>query len=282
MKVNHKFTVLPFVPDLRQRILDILAQGPIEGPDLLARVSKELPMTKQGLYKALRELLRDEIILKEGRLFSFSKTWLTRLNDFKEKSEQNLGLRLPFPETMAKGRKVIHFNSAEALDIYWSHMFLTLSEQYPGKSLFFFNHHSFYSLERPDAERYLIETISKKKYKLMVTFGKRTAINQQFKKEVERESIQIAIDENIIVPKTDHLSIFGDYFITTRYDAVMMERINKLFSRAVSYQSIDKKELHSILSAARGLKIIISKDARKAEIWKKRLAKNFVIKKSEI
>lgn len=282
MIVNQKFTTIPFASPTRAALMRLLAAGPTLGTDLLAQLQSVSPITKQGLYKALRELLGAEIIIKEGRLYSLNKTWLTRLNDFKETSEQNLGLRLPFSESARSGRKVISFRSAEALDIYWSHMFLTLSEEYPDKALFFFNHHSFFSIERPEAESYLINTIGKKRYRLMVTFGKQTKINQQFKKEVQNEHIQIAIDPAIAVPETDHLSIIGDYFITTRYDASMMKKIDKLFSAADSYAAIDKKALHGILAAGKGLKIIITKDSRKATQWKRRLAKNFVVKKSDL
>ncbi len=282
MIVNQKFTTIPFASPTREGLMRLLAAGPALGTDLLAQLQSVSPITKQGLYKALRELLGAEIIIKEARFYSLNKTWLTRLNDFREVSEQNLGLRLPFAESTSKGRKVISFRSAEALDIYWSHMFLTLSEEYPDKALFFFNHHSFFSIERPEAESYLINTIGKKRYRLMVTFGKQTKINQQFKKEVQNEHIQIAIDPAIVVPETDHLSIIGDYFITTRYDAGMMKKIDKLFSATDSYSTIDKKALHSILAAGKGLKIIITKDSRKATVWKRRLAKNFVVKKQDL
>ncbi len=282
MLVNQKFTLLPFASETREAIMRLLAAGPILGTDLLERLQAISPITKQGLYKALRELLRDEIALKEGRYYSLNKTWLTRLNDYRETSERNLGLRLPFPETTTRGRKVINFANAAALDIYWSHMFLTLSEQYPNKALFFYNHHSFFSLERPDAEAYLIRTISKLRYRLMVTFGQRTALNQHFKQQVQSDTIQIAIDEGIKVPATDHLSIIGDYFITTRYNAGMMKRIHQLFKAALSPESVNKKQLHEILYAGKGLKMIIMKDAAKAMLWKKRLAKNFIVKKSDL
>src|SRR5680860_76402 len=66
MIVNKKFTIAPFASPLQEELLCILAQGAIDGADLLAKVSLKIPTTKQGLYKTLRNLLQNEIAVKEG------------------------------------------------------------------------------------------------------------------------------------------------------------------------------------------------------------------------
>src|SRR5680860_33898 len=119
MIVNKKFTIAPFASPLQEELLCILAQGAIDGADLLAKVSLKIPTTKQGLYKTLRNLLQNEIAVKEGLYYSLNKVWLTRFRDFIEESENNLGISLPFQNPYINGRKVITFKDSETLDIYW-------------------------------------------------------------------------------------------------------------------------------------------------------------------
>ncbi len=276
MIVNQKFTIIPFISSVREAILRTLASEPMDGGNLLESICKETPVSKQGLYKALRELSREEIIIKEQTLFSLNKAWLSRLKDFIEKGEENYGWLLP-----AK-RKVITFKDANSLDIYWGHLFLTLAEQYKNKQFFFFNHHSLFIHERPHSELYLFETTHRKKYKVTITLGVDTLVARQFKQRFGNNNIQITIDNKFSIAKTENVCVIGDYVITTKYGQKTTEKIDKLFRNSLSFSEYEKNELHQILSACKNPKIIIVRNERKSNIWKRRFAKNFMIKKSEL
>ena len=99
---------------------------------------------------------------------------------------------------------------------------------------------------------------------------------------VTKENIQIAIDEKLNVPKTDYLCVVDDYLIITRYDEKITKGIDILFKKSSSFKEREVAELKRILSNCKKPKIIITKNKQKADIWKHRLARNFVIKKSEL
>jgi len=273
---------MPFASSSQEEVLRVLARGPITGADLLVEMSLKLPITKQGLYKILRQLLSSEIIVKGGRFFSLNKLWLTRFNDFIEESGKELGISLPFKDSLLRGRKNITFKDFEALDIYWDHLYLTLAQKFKNSSFFFFNRHSWSIYERPQSEAYLYKISLEKGQKIMITLGVNTIVAQKFKKAFAKNNIQIAIDEKFLIPKTDNLCIVEDYFILTRYDNKTIDLIDSLFNRATSFGGSEFRELHRILLNCKKPKIIITKDNRKANAWRRRLAKNFVIKKSEL
>jgi len=116
----------------------------------------------------------------------------------------------------------------------------------------------------------------------MITLGANTLIAQKFKKDFTKHNIQIAIDEKFFIPKTDHICVVEDYFILTRYDKETVISMDSLFNKAISFGEVEIKELHKILVNCKKLKIIITKNIKKANTWRRRLAKNFVIKKSEL
>jgi hypothetical protein len=282
MIVNKKFTIAPFTSPLQEELLCILAQGAINGVNLLTKVSLKIPTTKQGLYKALRNLLQNEIAIKKGLYYSLNKVWLSRFRDFIEEGENNLGISLPFRNTTLNGKKSITFKDAEALDIYWGHLYLTLKNKFKNSSFFFYNRHSWSIYERPHSETYLYKISLKGGGKIMITLGVNTLIAQKFKKDFSKENIQITIDEKFLIPKTDHICIIEDYFILTRYDKKTVALIDSLFNKAIFFGETETKELHRILLNCKKPRIIITKNIKKANIWKRRLAKNFVIKKSEL
>lgn len=282
MIVNKKFTIAPFTSPLQEELLSVLVQGAINGTDLLTKVSLKTTTTKQGLYKALRNLLQNEIVVKEGRFYSLNKVWLARFRDFLEESEKNLGVCLPFANQVLNGKKVITFKDAEALDIYWGHLYLTLKNKFKNSPFFFYNRHSWSIYERPHSETYLYKKSLKSDAKVMITLGVNTLIAQKFKKDFAKDNIQITIDEKFLIPKTDHICVVEDYFILTRYDKKTVTLIDSLFNKAILFGETEARELHKILVNCKKPKIIITKNIKKANLWRRRLAKNFVIKKSEL
>lgn len=282
MIVNKKFTIAPFTSPLQEELLGALAQGAIDGADLLTKVSLKTTATKQGLYKALHILLQNEIAIKEGKYYSLSGVWLARFRVFIEEGENNLGLSLPFQDSHISGRKVIIFKDAEALDIYWGHLYLSLKNKFKGGNFFFYNRHSWSIYERPHSEVYLYQSSLKGDSKVMITLGVNTPIAQKFKKDFAKSNIQIAIDEEFLISKTDHVCIIEDYFILTRYDQKTVNLIDSLFNKAILFGEKEVRELHLILLNCKKPKIIITKNIKKADKLRKRLAKNFVIKKSEL
>jgi len=272
MSVNEKFTIMPFTSRAQSAILDVLVMGPMSGTELLEKMN----MTKQGLYKALRQLLKEEVVVKEGKLFILNKTWLSRMKDFIGEGEEALGVILPLK------RKTSVLRDAHALDIYWGHLFLTLAETAQGSPLFFFSHYNWAIHERPESELFLYKKSQKTGNKILITFGTDTFLNREFKKKYGNKAVQITIDETFSVPESENMCIVGDYVITTKYNSDIAKELGEFFKKNKTLGSQEKDGLVRILSQVKNPKVIIEKNAKKALVWKRRFAKNFVVNKGEI
>jgi hypothetical protein len=242
MPVNQKFTIMPFTSPAQNSILNVLAEGPISGVELGARLS----ITKQGLYKALRELLKQEVVIKEGRFFTMNKAWFSRLKIFIESGEESLGIALP------EKRKVLTFKNTHALDIYWGHLFLRIAEVYKKEPFFFLNQHNWAINERPEAELFLYKRAQKMQNKILITLSVNDERNKLFKKKYSVKNIQIAIDEKLATSDGSNVCVVGDYVIVTK------------------------------LSRSKKIKLVIEKNQRKATVWKRKFARNFNIHKEDI
>ena len=68
MKLNFKFTKALFPSNtLKERILCEVSHKPQNTNDLVSNFLKTEGVTKQAVYKALRSLVREEIVIKQNR-----------------------------------------------------------------------------------------------------------------------------------------------------------------------------------------------------------------------
>lgn len=282
MPVNKKFTSSIFPSGgekIKNKIIELLSFGPEESTNLVDKVRKETLSTKQGVYKGVRELLVGEQILKHKSKLSLNLAWIKKLKDFAEKIETSYIPKsshlLQIPEN--KKSLSLSFNSTEELDIYWGHMFLLIIEKLKDEQIFFFNRHEWFIYDRPHSENHLLEVVKKENKRLFTTLGANTVFAKEFKTKYQNENIQVAIDENINIPITDYMLITGDYVISTRYDEVFSKNIDKFFRTKTVFGEEEEKEFREIIKQNKKSKIIITQNKEKANEWRKRLSKNFVI-----
>lgn len=282
MIVNKKFTHNIFpgsVIGLKGAIVLELVAGEKDSLELMDLVARPFDATKQAYYKALRELIKEEQVIKHGRRVSLNIVWIAKIAKFVEQAESAYGIvkRL----SKREGRiQSYTFTSTTELDIYWAHLFLLLAEELKGEPIFFYNYHEWFMYDRPEAENNLFDLIKKKRHQLFTTLGVQTPMAISFKKKYQTDTVQVAIDESFNFPLTDNIVVMGDYIITTRYDEKVANEIDILFRALKVYDEEADKKLRAILSKHRKSKILVDHNKSKAHILKKRFTKNFVIPKN--
>jgi len=286
MKLNYKFTKALFPSNtLKEKIVREVAHEPQNTNVLISNFLKTDGVTRQAIYKALRSLLSEEIIIKQKRLILINRVWLSQMRHFITKSERTMGIEKEnaiFDPLSFKRKTSIRFKNTESLDIYCGHLILTLADHFKDKPFFFFNHHEWFIYDRPLSETYLYETVAERGYKIFLTLGKDTRLARDFRKGFEKENVQIAIDEFYNVPITDYLCVVEDFIIIARYDKKTAEAINKLMTEADVMDENKLAQLSKITTSCRDARIIITRNKLRAQKIRRALAKNFVIKKSEL
>lgn len=69
-------------PDIKETIIALLAKGAVDSTELQKMVEEKKKVTKQGFYKALRELLAEEVVVKNKQLVVLSNLWVNKLQSF--------------------------------------------------------------------------------------------------------------------------------------------------------------------------------------------------------
>ena len=259
-----------------------LQKGPVITTDLLRLLQKEIPKTtKQGMYVLLRKLIQAEVILKHKKQISLNIAWLTKLESFislaehfysnAHKSGGFLGL--------ADGEKIKYeFQNLKVTDAFWNHVLYLLIEAHPKTPWFTYNPHCWFFLARPDSERALRDFVGKNGSRYLLTVGSKTPLDQAIKKEFDGQRNRYFMRESPLFPKmTYYVSVIADYIVEGWIDLVQTAAIEKLYTSADAFNPEIEKQLQDIITRKGRTKLVISRNKKKAEKLRYKLAKPFIL-----
>ena len=121
--------------DIKESIISLLAKGAVDSIDLQNQVSAQKNVTKQGFYKALRELIEEEVVVKNKQLVALNNSWVNKMENFvstidTEYQREDSFLNLEEGESL-----VYHFKSLASLDVLWMHYFYIIAKKESDKDI---------------------------------------------------------------------------------------------------------------------------------------------------
>ena len=113
-------------PEVKELIVQILAQGAIDSVELQEKVIAKKSITKQGFYKALRELVVAEVVAKNKQLVVLNNLWINKLQAFVTSVDEQYKQNSEFIALQEGENLLYHFRTLESLDILWMHHFFLI------------------------------------------------------------------------------------------------------------------------------------------------------------
>lgn len=266
-------------------ILKHLQAGSILMLDLVEKIKKDRPnTTKQAVYAAIRILKKSEQLLTYKGTASLNLTWLNSMvnyfllakhNYIKGGIDQNNFLDLEDREKIK-----YYFQSPIKADIFWTHVLYLLAERsMQNEPVFLYNPHEWFLLIRNENERNLFKTINRKNKQLFLTVGNRTFLDRYVKKYFDNNLSQYYAQEKPLFKENNYyLNIIGDFLIEVYLDKKIADKIEKFYQNTSSWTEDSYKELQKITNTEGQMKIVISKNHKKAEKIKTSLKKYFILK----
>jgi hypothetical protein len=268
--------------NIEQAILGHLQKGPLFTSDLLKLLQITSPsVTKQGMYSALRKLLRSEIILKHKKQVSLNVAWLTKMESFislaehfyvsVNRSGSFLGL--------ADGEKIKYeFRNLAVTDAFWNHVVYLLIETHPKKPWFGYNPHCWFFLARPESERALRDFIVKKGGQYLLTVGARKPLDKFIQKEFDGEKSQYFMREKPLFKQSNYyVNIVCDYIVEVWFNPAQAKVINDLYESSSGISADIQERLAKIISSSGKTKLLVSRDQKKSDKMRSMLAKSFYL-----
>jgi hypothetical protein len=238
-------------------------------------------ISKQGFYKALRELLADEIITKNKQLVLLSPVWITKVQNFihainnssvAQVSEEIIHLQ--------EGDTIVfRFKSIVELYLLWAHYFFIFCKQTEG-SVIFFNSHNFWILIRSDIENAIYQWTKDNDKEVYNVVGYNTPIDRSISEEVSAKyNIRSSHTSKPELKQTVFPTIFGDYIMSTILDQKTVNAIHQVYLKYKKWEPAVELEMKEIISNMGKSKVVIERNAKKAEKLRKKLMNHFIFYK---
>lgn len=283
MIVNFKFTMLYTISmllstnlDIKETIISLLAKGAVDSTELQRLVEEKKKVTKQGFYKALRELVAEEVVVKNKQLVALSNLWINKLQSFVTEVDDQYKQSSEFIALQEGESITYHFKTLESLDLFWMHQFFLIAKQFTNEPILFFNSHEFWSLFRNEEQVLLYSWIRDHKRKTYFVIGDTTPLDKQTTSHIASCGIDVYYDTTTGLKKNYYFTVIGEYVVATILDMNTTNAIDALYKKYNTWTEETQKELSNILARLKRSKVVIERNKKKAEMLRRKLMKYFV------
>lgn len=256
---------------LFDHIIEALLEKAYSVTELDALLKKNnVHVTVQGIYKTLRELMSDDIVVKQKTRYSVNNVWRGKLE--KIVSQRSLFLLTPGEEVVYKFQKLEH------LDAFWKHTLSDIEQQSNHFPVFHFTPHQFWSYVpgRAESESEYYRDLAREHTHVYTLIGGDTLLDRKAQRLLKNDSHQVHLDPGISFNRRDHVSAIGDYVITTRIMVGLAKLIDDDYS-AINHEPELVARLIPYFKKYGAVKLTIEHNTEKAKKLRKRLSADFHI-----
>ena len=232
--------------------------------------TQKIPATVQGIYKALRELIAEDVVVKQKKNYSINSFW-------RKKLEELISIRPPFK--LSPGEYVSYrFMKLDHLDMFWKHIITDIQAGLGSYPVFHGNPHNFWYLvpNRKHSEEKYRETLSDEHKQVFTLVGGTTELDKKNKIIFNNKFQQFHFDTNYPFNRRDHLSVIGPYIITTRVSVSLARVTDRLYETCFTEQELAEK-LEPEFKKYGTVVMTVEHNEEKAKAMRKRMSKDFHI-----
>lgn len=259
---------------LEDRIVRLLMDQNQTVKSLRKHLEKEaVSVSIQAIYKALRALTTEEIILKHLTDYSLSEEWRRGMSERFSPKKESI--------TLSEGEMVrFDLNSLVHLDQQWKNIVFPLHEQYRGIPVFCYNYHELWihlNESRRKSELDYYKSFEKSKTPFYYVFGGNTVHDKHIGKLIENKYLKVNVGDSAF-PDTDYPIVISDYVIMTRISSKAAQKVEECYKTSKSIAELEQKISKIGLEKVK-IKLIIERNKEKAKKLRKRISKDFHVPK---
>ena len=271
---------------LEERVIELLRKGPVRITDLILAVKKQRQLTtKQGIYRVLRLLKKEEVVLIYQKQASLNIRWLNKLNEFSDLStyyyQSSMGVG--HFANLKDGEKIKYtFGSLSFTDAFWNHVLYILLKIVPlSENFFAYNPHAWFFLARQEEEKSLMKNITKDR-KYLLTVGHKNIMDKVISKGFDGEKSQYCLLDNAPFADYYYCNVLGNFIIEVFFDRNVSKKISDWYQKTEKMTEETLKDLKNIVDCRGKTKLVISHNAKKAELIKNKFKRNFFLGKIKL
>lgn len=267
-------------------ILHYLKTGSLLNIEIIQKLQIDRPgTTKQGVYIALRDLKRQEVILTQGKKSALNIRWLKSLEDYfsiARRSYVQDGTD-GHPLYLKEGEKIqyLFYNSEEADSFWWHILYLLAESSQTGQPVYLYNPHDWFLIARRQSELESLRSIVKMDKQYLMTVGGNTVLDKYIAKDFDSTNSQYYMADKPMFKKNNYyLNIVDDFLIEVHINPSIANEVEKFYASVNKINEVVLKDLHNIVRAHGKIRLVVSRNYAKAKELKNLLQKHFYLVKT--
>jgi hypothetical protein len=275
-------------PSPESVVLDILSTKPrISMQELYAYFTQkyEKNMTLQGLYRIMRKLHSQRVIVREGSVYSIDASWIYNLRSFVNKLE-----RVYFGENTTMMHILLHeneertfyFDSVNAMDNFWTHALIVITEYYAQKkhydrNAYAFTEHAWFQLVKTKQENALIDAYHAASMFVYQVIGSNTFLDNLSKHAInhEVEDVRICFSKKHPFPQNTYKMCIGDFVFTTKLPTHVFDEFEKIYAKVSTLEELNMQLFLRLIHERTKTHLTIHRNKKDAELFRKVIKKHF-------
>ncbi len=270
---------------LDKLIITSLQNGPLLKTELIQLIKKSRPSTaRQTVYRILKKLSNDEIVILKNKRAALDLNWIFETQEFLANAQfhyaQQSSNSLNFL-TLKDSNKINYtFSTLSELDTFCNQILHILNTTLPGKEpLFAYNPDQWFYYSRNKYEQNLIKAFRQKARLTLVTLVFKDPLNVKLKQMYSGGDIQYAFEPNLINGKPNYyFGLMGEFLIEITVDPNLNNKLRDFFKKYSSFSTQAQQDVQTIINTLGKNKVTITRNSKKAYMFKKHLSKKFAIK----
>ncbi len=270
---------------IKDLIIDILSfDWPLTLSQIHRKITKDYrhSTSYQATYKALVELISENVLLKQDKKYQININWVEKLKEFSTHIENNYknNEKIPLMEGVLKIKTennvtILTFNSLLELDKMWLNI---KGEYYKNQAIekevtFWEGNHCWWLLAYPDLEYSEIELLKKKKVRDFVILHNDTQLDIAAKRFYDCAGIKVKFSK---IKVESDMTVFGDTIMQVYLPPQIREKIDELYLKCKNPSDVDIHYLlKEILTKNIQLNLILTKNKEIAEQLKQKALRDF-------
>ncbi len=261
-------------------VIHLLTAGEKSTSLLLDEVKNIRKVTKQGFYRAIRNLKRDEVILVYKKIVSLDPVWMNKMKDMLANMTTAYALGQNSFDVLGledKENVIYSFSTIKNLDAFWGHLQgILMSNTNEKEPIYSYDPHYWFYIARREREKELLEQIVQNKRQFLMTVGGQTPLDKIIKADFNNNYLQY--NQNQMFDRINYyVTLIGDYIIEVYLDDMVSKRINDIYQSAPALYESVVSNLKKLLDSRTKNRIRVSRNKSKAAKLKKKFGKNFYI-----
>ncbi len=267
--------------NLEERIVVILAGRPyITTAEIHQILQASIQCSAQAVFKALRRLQDEQIVLKLKQRYALVSAWAGRMSELSQTiAGSYFRGHVLLPALPEEGRRCTwRFHNLLAMKTVWSEIVLLLIRTQPGVPLLSWNPHPWFYLLQPNHEEQLLRLLHQNRTQMYKIVGSDYFLDREAAKFWKRKCVMFSFAPSPFAAQPEtYLSAAGPYIVRIDLTPAMARQIDDIYRKISCWTDIDLPGLLALFNMRTPVSVSLVNNSRQARALHRKFGRFFGI-----